>query len=336
MPHPGRPATRANRHQGPFKGWSFLHVDRVVPTAAISRGGAPVAPFAVRERAVLEVPVAGVSGYPGSVTDVLRDTETDAFRVLNDGVIVHESHPDAVGRNSRHMPMSVTKSSVGVVAGILADRGILDLDGQITDHVREVVGFGYEGASVRNLLDMFRYRLLGGIPEPRRGSPDPGTRRELAPAGARTTHGGLCATARDVARFGQLLLDDGRAASGEQVLPEDWTRDVLAGAADGKDAFAATSSFDTGMPGGHYRHQLWVPFAAEQVMLALGFTGKCCTSTRRPGPSASNCRHGRCPKSPPASTTPWPLSGRSLTTRPQPPDTIILRRDHDPDTPPSA
>jgi hypothetical protein len=48
----------------------------------------------VREWAVLEVPVARVSGYPGSVADVLRETDTDAFLVVNDGVIVHESYPD--------------------------------------------------------------------------------------------------------------------------------------------------------------------------------------------------------------------------------------------------
>ena len=96
----------------------------------------------MREWAVLEVPVARISGYPGSVADVLRETDTNAFLVVNDGVIVHEIYPDTVGRNSRHLLMSVTKSFVGVVAGIPADRGILDLDGQITDHVREVVGFG--------------------------------------------------------------------------------------------------------------------------------------------------------------------------------------------------
>jgi CubicO group peptidase (beta-lactamase class C family) len=92
--------------------------------------------------------------------------------------------------------------------------------------------------------------------------------------GAAIHDGGLCATARDVARFGQLLLEDGRARSGAQVLPDWWTQDVLTGAADAKDAFAHTSSFETGMPGGHYRHQLWVPFAGGQVVVALGIHGQ--------------------------------------------------------------
>jgi len=243
--------------------------------------------------------------------------------------------------------MSVTKSFVGVVAGILAYRGILDLDGQITDYVREVAGFGYEGATVRHLLDMrsgiafsedyldpdaevrilehaaswrpyqpglptstheylsrlpadgphggpFRYRscdtdILGWVCERAAGIHMAtllstliwqrlGMQNDayiaIDSVGAAVHDGGLCATARDVARFGQLLLDDGRPASGEQVLPLGWTRDVLAGSADGKDAFAAMSSFDTGMPGGHYRHQFWVLFADGQVVLALGIHGQ--------------------------------------------------------------
>jgi len=43
---------------------------------------------------------------------------------------------------------------------------------------------------------------------------------------------------------------------------------------DRKDAFAATSSFESGMPGGHYRHQLWVPFPHGRVLLALGIHGQ--------------------------------------------------------------
>ena len=88
MLDPGPHTTLANWRDAPFNRWSFLHVDRVVPTAAISRGGAPVAPFAVRDGDVLDVPVTRASGYPGRVADVLRDTDTDAFLVLNDGVIV--------------------------------------------------------------------------------------------------------------------------------------------------------------------------------------------------------------------------------------------------------
>lgn len=384
MLHPGRPATLANWQQGPFNRWSFLDVDRVVPTAAISRGGAPVPPFAVRERDILDVRVPRVSGDPGSVADVLRETDTDAFLVLVDGVIVHESYANTGGRNSRHLLMSVTKSFVGVVAGILADRGILDLDGQITDHVREVVGFGYDEASVRHLLDMrcgiafseeylnpdgevrilehaaswrpyqaglptstydylsrlpadgphrgvFRYRscetdILGSDCERAAGvdmatllsaliwqkiGTENGAYFAIDSAGAAVHDGGLCATARDVARFGELLLDDGRASSGERVLPEGWTRDVLAGAADGRDAFAATSSFDTGMPGDHYRHQLGVPFADGQVVLAPGIHGQMVYIDQETRTSPSHCRRSRYPKRQPASTTPWPHSGRS-------------------------
>jgi hypothetical protein len=70
-----------------------LRVDEVVPTAAISHGGETVAPFGVRKRSVLDVPVVRlVSRCPGSVTHVLRDTETDAFLVLHGGVIVDEGY----------------------------------------------------------------------------------------------------------------------------------------------------------------------------------------------------------------------------------------------------
>jgi hypothetical protein len=55
--------------------WSFLRVDEVVPTADISHGGETVAPFGVRNRSVLDVPVVRmVSRCPGSVAQGLPDT----------------------------------------------------------------------------------------------------------------------------------------------------------------------------------------------------------------------------------------------------------------------
>ena len=93
------------------------------------------------------------------------------------------------------------------------------------------------------------------------------------PVGTAIHDGGLAATLRDVARFGQVLLDDGRSPSGEQVLPAWWVADTLAGGHDSKQAFADSPSL-TGMPGGHYRNQIWVPYADREVLLCLGIHGQ--------------------------------------------------------------
>ena len=342
-----RSTTLANWQDAPFNRWGFLHVDRILPTVPIGRAGARTEALVAADRPILQLPVTRTAGGIGTVADVLADTETDAFLVLHEGVLVHESYSPSMTPDSRHLRMSVSKSFVGVVAGILADRGVLDLDGLVSSYVPEVIGFGYQGATVRNLLDMrsgiafsetylnpdseirvlehlagwrpseagyptstydylarlpadrphgggFKYRscetdMLGWVCE-RAGGTDMATLLSqliwqrlgmgndayiaVDLTGAAIHDGGLCATARDVARFGQLLLDDGRARSGAQVLPEWWTQDVLTGAADAKDAFAHTSSFETGMPGGHYRHQLWVPFADGRVVVALGIHGQ--------------------------------------------------------------
>jgi CubicO group peptidase (beta-lactamase class C family) len=93
------------------------------------------------------------------------------------------------------------------------------------------------------------------------------------PTGAAIHDGGLAATLRDVGRFGQALLDDGRCPSGEQVLPAWWVADILTGAQDSTWAFAHSPT-PTTMPGGHYRNQVWVPYPDSDVLLCLGIHGQ--------------------------------------------------------------
>jgi CubicO group peptidase (beta-lactamase class C family) len=76
----------------------------------------------------------------------------------------------------------------------------------------------------------------------------------LDPIGTPVASGGLNATARDLARFGQLLLDDGRLGD-EQVLPAAVVRALR----DGGDPEAFARCPDVGhMDGWSYRAQWWV------------------------------------------------------------------------------
>ena len=111
---------------------------------------------------------------------MIADTWTDAVVVLHDGRIVFESYFNGM-RGDPHLLMSVTKSVVGCVAGILVEQGLLDPDQPATAYVPEVAGSGYDGATVRHLLDMrtgvaFREEYTN----PRRRGPRDGTTHGLA------------------------------------------------------------------------------------------------------------------------------------------------------------
>ena len=45
-------------------------------------------------------------------------------------------------------------------------------------------------------------------------------------AGSARAAGGVCVTTRDLARLGQLVMDGGRTANGERVVPADWIEDL--------------------------------------------------------------------------------------------------------------
>jgi CubicO group peptidase (beta-lactamase class C family) len=97
--------------------------------------------------------------------------------------------------------------------------------------------------------------------------------------------GGLCATARDVARFGQMLLDGGAVPDGaggtRRVVPPRWLRDGWAVDADVRSAFAASPA-EAAFPGGWYRNQFWFrPGTHGDVLLGLGIHGQMLHVSRR-------------------------------------------------------
>jgi CubicO group peptidase (beta-lactamase class C family) len=91
--------------------------------------------------------------------------------------------------------------------------------------------------------------------------------------GAAIHDGGMCATARDLARFGTMLLGDGEVA-GRRVVPASWLRSSWAIDLDIRDAFARSASGPF-LPGGWYRNKFWfLPRGHGDILLCLGIYGQ--------------------------------------------------------------
>jgi CubicO group peptidase (beta-lactamase class C family) len=83
--------------------------------------------------------------------------------------------------------------------------------------------------------------------------------------------GGMCATLRDLARFGELH----RVGSGLDLVPAAWIEDTVRGAPDGAEAFlAGPVAAPAPPPGAHYRNCWWVRDPAEPFFHASGINGQ--------------------------------------------------------------
>lgn len=105
-------------------------------------------------------------------------------------------------------------------------------------------------------------------------------------AGAGMFDGGICATLRDLARFGTMLTANGTSMTGAEIVPAWWIEDCLRGGPDSRAAFAASPT-ETLMPGGMYRNQFWLPYpdpdGTRGVLLCLGIHGQMIYANRTTG-----------------------------------------------------
>jgi CubicO group peptidase (beta-lactamase class C family) len=339
--------TLANWQDSPNVRWAFRHMREIIPTQAIPAGPDTTSPLpSAPDPAALLAPVHRSDGSTATAGDVFADTWTDALIVLHDGVVVEERYEVGMSAATPHLLMSVSKSVVGCVAGVLAERGLLDPEAPVATYVPEIEGSGYAGTTVRHLLDMrtgVAFRETYELPEaevrvmersmgwrpPQEGDPK-GIYAYLATLGGDEPHGGnftyrsadtdllgwvceraadtrmadlvstllwvpmgaehdaeitcdqvgsavhdggMCATARDLARFGQLLLDDG-VVEGAPVLPASWLNDSRHPTIDVREAFAHTDN-EAVLPGGWYRNQFWfVPTHHGLAQVCLGIHGQ--------------------------------------------------------------
>jgi CubicO group peptidase (beta-lactamase class C family) len=85
--------------------------------------------------------------------------------------------------------------------------------------------------------------------------------------------GGICCTLRDLARFGQLMMDGGRRGN-RRVVPSAWIRDTVTADAETRAAFAGTEDARELPPGAFYRNQWWVLDPDGPVYQGSGINGQ--------------------------------------------------------------
>jgi CubicO group peptidase (beta-lactamase class C family) len=90
-----------------------------------------------------------------SLTDFLEDTQTMGLLVLKDGVIVNENYWLGHAKDKQHISFSMAKSFVSALMGIAIDEGfVTSIEQDVTDYVPELMGSGYEGVSIKDVLQM--------------------------------------------------------------------------------------------------------------------------------------------------------------------------------------
>lgn len=259
-------------------------------------------------------------------------TFTNALIVMKDGHIVTELYRNRSGPATQFISWSMAKSFTSTMVGFaLADGKIASLDDPIDKYLPELKGGGYQGVTIRQILEMKsgvdyeeRYdfenpgvaaanhansliKNISRFADAARALPrksPPGTifayktidtavlgwlvervmERPIAyymaqklwePLGAEAdgffimdgppgvgrefTGAGFNAVARDYARFGQMMLDGGRA-NGRQIVPAAWVAE-------------ATRPADAEGPMGGYGYQWWT-VANSNAYYALGLEGQ--------------------------------------------------------------
>ena len=303
----GRPVPRDNRvtlanwMTGPFNRWSLQHVAEILPTATVYRGSGPIVALPSRKHDIGPFKFESATGEMLSISQWLAMSYTDGFIVMQNGQVVYEAYLNNMRPRTPHLSYSISKSVMGILAGILVDAGDLDPARNVEDYVPELQNSGFAGYTVRELLDMLaaidwnedyddansqwgRWKesigwapLTGDASHMPEGNyhflptlgrdPDwPGgfkyvspsteiigwvleragrmplaellsqklwvplgaqhnayiaTDRSFAPAAA----GGFGATLRDLARFGQMVLSEGKV-NGRSIVSKEWIADI--------------------------------------------------------------------------------------------------------------
>ncbi|WCT79877.1 serine hydrolase domain-containing protein [Novosphingobium humi] len=132
--------------------FAFRNMDQLFTTRLVGHSGAP-SPLPKVERPMDFTYSFG--GKTWTAQEALERTYTNALLIMKDGRIVTEIYRNGSNERTRFMGWSMTKSITSTLVGAaLADGLIASLDDPITRYLPELKGGGYDGVTIRQILQM--------------------------------------------------------------------------------------------------------------------------------------------------------------------------------------
>ena len=318
---------------------SFQKVESLFESVRIKRSSQEPSRLSQNLNSLDSIQIQDIEGQNKTFREMLTSTHTDAFLVLKDGEILFEEYFNGMKPDSFHLMNSITKSFVGMLVGVLVDKGILDISDKVSKYVPELKEGSFSNTTIQSALDMSsavkfeedyddplcdfwkESAVVGWRPDlVDESSPSSlldfamslkDTEQEevggyhyrsvltnvIAMVVERATNenlkdllekhiwhklkteqdavivvdkeglpfagAGMNACARDLARFGYMILNDG-AYEGEQIVSKEWIDSTREGGDGYKERFADSDHGEM-LPGGHYKNYMWV---ANPVFMA--------------------------------------------------------------------
>ena len=124
---------------------NFSHMDDAFLTKSLPRGDGPVSPL----------PEGDTTQLPETAADWIKDRAMTSLLVMKDGSIRYEEYFLGTTPDDRRISWSIAKSYLSALFGVLLDEGAIgSLDDPVTQYAPQLVGTAYDGASIRNVLNM--------------------------------------------------------------------------------------------------------------------------------------------------------------------------------------
>ena len=134
--------------------YNFINMKEFFPTSTPIK--ASTSPYVFKRREGFTLPeFYEFEGREEQIQAAIDYFNTDGLMILQDGEVLYENYWNENKENSRHIIWSVSKSFLSALVGIALDEGLIDdINDPIIKYLKDFKGTGYEGVSIKNLLQM--------------------------------------------------------------------------------------------------------------------------------------------------------------------------------------